>query len=312
MKIIVTGASGFIGGSLGACASEMGHEVLGISRSDPWRSDWNGQWLCANLENETIGKAIRRFGPDMIFHAAGAACVSRSFIDPMLDYRSSVETFRNLLESVRLSGCNPLVIFPSSGAVYGESGLVPAKESCVLAPISPYGRHKIICEELGMTFATEFGVNVLVCRIFSLFGVYQKRLLVWDLYQRAALKQRILRVNGSGAEERDFLHIDDLCLAILTLSNSYIRIGSAILNIASGRGVSVHEMARLISCRVCPESNIVFEGKNHVGNPVQILADVEEFKNVIGNWSPTSLEASLDLTISEWNCLGHSLNSAKL
>ena len=178
MKLLITGTRGFVGGSIGRLATQLGHDVLGVGRAAQPATDWTGKHLTADVVSADLAPLIRNFAPDVIFHAAGTASVGASFTAPLDDLRASLMSWTNLLDSVRRSGANPLILFPSSGAVYGRLQSLPVKEDAEIQPISPYGFHKAACELLAREYAVCFGQRLVVCRLFSLFGVQQRRLLV--------------------------------------------------------------------------------------------------------------------------------------
>jgi len=124
---------------------------------------------------------------------------------------------------VRRSGRRPLVLFPSSAAVYGDLKETRADEETPLAPISPYGFHKAACELLGREYAECFGLRVVVCRLFSLFGPTQRRLLVWELYKQLSGPAQTVWLEGTGEEVRDYLHVEDAAAAFLHLAGALNR-----------------------------------------------------------------------------------------
>ena len=204
MKVLITGASGFVARCVEDQAKLAGHETLGLSRSS---AEGRASINWANGPSD-LARRIEDFGPDVIFHGAGSASVHRSIADPEGDRAASVGTWQTLLEAVQLSGSRPLVFFPSSAAVYGNPDLLPVAESASAQPISPYGSHKVESESLGRRFRETHGIPVYVFRFFSLFGSRQRRLLLWELFERAAGPEPMISLAGTGKETRDYLHED--------------------------------------------------------------------------------------------------------
>ena len=145
MKILVTGSGGFVGGSFGRHAARAGHEVLGVGRASQPEVGWPSLHAQADVSSSDLAELIAAFRPDAVLHAAGAASVGASLARPLDDLRASVVTWANVLDSVRRSGARPLVVFPSSAAVYGDAASLPVAESAPARPISPYGFHKAAC-----------------------------------------------------------------------------------------------------------------------------------------------------------------------
>src|SRR5713226_5868342 len=167
MKVLITGSTGFIGGSLGRYGAQAGHTVMGTGRSPEPSNEWPGLYQPNDTTAESLSEIISNFAPDVMFHAAGTASVGASLADPLADLQAAALTCANVLEGVRRSGAQPLVIIPSSAAVYGNPQSLPVKENAPLQPISPYGFHKAVCEMLAREYAECFGVDVIICRFFS-------------------------------------------------------------------------------------------------------------------------------------------------
>src|SRR5690349_20870644 len=138
MKILVTGSRGFIGNSIGRHAAAAGHDVLGISRASQAEANWPGAHRHADAARDDLAPILRDFAPDLFLHAAGSASVADSLRDPIADFHATASMFANVLDGVRRSGTQPLVVFPSSAAVYGNPATLPVAEDAPCAPISPY------------------------------------------------------------------------------------------------------------------------------------------------------------------------------
>jgi UDP-glucose 4-epimerase len=280
VKILITGISGFIGGSFGRYAAGLGHDVAGAGR------------------NDDLEVLIRDFLPDVLVNAAGTASVAASLDDPLHDFRGSVETCAGVLDAVRRSGKNPLVVIPSSAAVYGNPASLPVSEETALGPISPYGFHKAATELLAREYAECFGLKVMICRFFSVFGPAQRRLLVWELYQQLAGPEKIAWLSGTGEETRDFLYIDDLSVALLSLIENSPN--ESLLNVASGTETSVLKLAEIIRDLVAPEKEIRCRGQQRKNDPLRWWADTSRLQSLLPSWQPRPLNETLALCVDAW------------
>lgn len=304
MRILITGSRGFLGGSVGRFAAANNHEVLGLGRSSQPEVDWPGDYLQADVANADLSKIIRDFVPDVILHAAGTASVSASFEAPLDDLRAAALTWANTLDCVRRSGIKPLTIFPSSAAVYGNALRLPIDESAEVDPISPYGFHKAACELLAREYAVCFDLQIVVCRIFSLIGAAQRRLLIWELYRQFTGPDDTVWLQGAGTESRDYLHADDFALAVLQLADKRPRLfaqGSCLtINIASGEETKAFEIAQQIGDLTAPDKMIRCRNIERLGDPRSWRADISLLRSLLSSWQPRPLSSSLAQCVTKW------------
>jgi UDP-glucose 4-epimerase len=303
MRILITGSTGFLGGSFGRFAARSGHEITGIGRSDQTSGDWPGAYAQVNNDVARTAEVIDGFCPDIVFHGAGTASVGASFQDPFLDFQGSVLTCENLFAAVHRSNCRPLIFIPSSAAVYGNADSLPIDESAPLNPISPYGLHKSICETLARGWADEFGLRIVVCRFFSLFGTLQRRLLVWELFQQLSQKSEPVTIEGTGSESRDFLCVDDAANAFLKMSQTLCQAPAGyfeIINLAGGEETTVADLAEHLRKVLGARNEIRYRGLVRPGDPLRWRADISKLISIIPDWRPQSLRDALQLCIDSW------------
>ena len=302
MKIIVTGSNGFLGSSFGRHAARSGHQVLGIARASQPAPGWPGDHAPADVLSSDLAETIKQFAPDVMLHSAGTASVGASLTSPLDDLRASVMTWANVLDGVRRSGLRPLMLFPSSAAVYGNPSAQPVREEMPSLPISPYGFHKSACELLAREYADCFDSRIIICRLFSLFGAAQRRLFVWEMYQQLVTGDAELQ--GTGNEIRDYLHVDDASSAILKLAKAAIARNDAddllTINVASGNETRMIDMARQIRDLVAPKSEIRCRGHERQGDPNAWCADISRLRALIPEWQPQPLTKMLSECIAVW------------
>lgn len=303
MKFLVTGCRGFVGGSIGDYAAGEGHEVLGIARSGQPAPGWPGKYVQADVLHADLTEAIRDFAPDVVLHAAGSASVAASLAAPVDDLRASVLTWANVLDSVRRSGLRPVVVFPSSAAVYGNPARLPVAEDMPVAPISPYGFHKTACELLAREYAECYGVRIVVARLFSVFGPRQRRLLVWEIYRQLVEVAPEIWLDGMGDESRDFLSVDDVCTALIGLAKSAGDGGGSYttVNVAAGVETSVQGLACLMRDLIAPEKEVRCRGVRRTGDPLHWCADVSLLRRLLPGWRASALEAMIADCAASWH-----------
>jgi UDP-glucose 4-epimerase len=303
VKILITGGGGFVGGSFGRHAARAGHAVLGVGRASQPPHAWPGEYAQADVLTSDLSELVASFEPEVLMHAAGTASVAASFKYPLDDLRASVLTWANVLDSVRRSGARPLLVFPSSAAVYGDAAELPVKESAPARPVSPYGFHKAACETLGREYAECFHSRVLVCRLFSVFGEAQRRLLVWELYRQLSGPDEAAWLEGTGEETRDYLHADDASSAVLALAENLSASGEGFtaVNVASGAETRVLDLAARLGALVAPGKEIRRRGRARPGDPRRWLADTTLLRTLAPRWSPRPLDESLARTVAAWD-----------
>ncbi len=304
MRLLVTGSRGFVGGSVGRFAAAAGHDVLGIARSSQPEADWPGRYFQADVLYAPLSEVIQDFAPDAVLHGAGTASVGGSLSAPVEDLRAAVLTWANTLESIRLSGLRPLVLFPSSAAVYGNPAHLPVAEEATVAPVSPYGFHKAACELVAREYQECFGLRVAVCRLFSVFGPRQRRLLVWELYAQMHGLEPEVCLQGTGRESRDYLHVDDIAEAMLALA-AHPELKEArgplpTVNLCRAQETPVLELAHLLS-EVCGSSKpVTCRGAAQTGNPVRWVGDSSRLQRLLPDWRPQPLADGLRRCAAEW------------
>ena len=228
--------------------------------------------------------------PDVILHCAGSANVGASVVNPMADLDGNLHSLYQLLLALKSFEKRPKLIFFSSAAVYGNPKQLPVRETDALAPISPYGVHKLMCEELCRYYNRVHGYRTRAIRIFSAYGSGLRKQLLWDIYQKYQNTGEI-RLFGTGDETRDFIHVSDIMRAI-ELILAYDG-GEEVFNVANGEEVSIRELAELYAAELGEDAGIVtFSGETKVGDPQNWRADISLLKKT-GYQKQTELKSGI-------------------
>jgi UDP-glucose 4-epimerase len=268
MNALIIGGAGFIGGAVVRVLREAGHDVQIAGTSS--RSD--------SLTAARIAALDPSF--DVIVFAAGGSSVGASLQDPLADFEKSVAPFARLLEHVRTRAPATRVVLLSSAAVYGEAAEFPTTESCPTTPVSPYGAHKQICEELCVSYGRNFGVASVVLRLFSVYGTGLRKQLLWDACRKARAKQAMF--DGTGDEQRDWLHVDDAAALVLAAAQSASP-AVPVFNGGSGAGVPIRDVVGQI-CRELGAGAPRFSGTSRSGDPKRYVADITRARSL--GWTP--------------------------
>lgn len=284
MRLLVTGARGFVGFAIAHAAACRGWEVCGIGRAAQAPEKWSGRYCWADVAHSDLTPLINKFKPDIVFHGAGPASVGHSFATPVDDLRASVLTFASLLDAVRRSNQRPTVLFPSSAAVYGNPTHFPISETAATKPISPYGFHKLQCEMLADEYTDCFSLKVIVFRLFSLFGPRQKRLLVWELFQQFTSDKPFVQLQGTGEETRDYLNAGDAASAMIEIAAQCIEANmneSKTFNVASGEETSVMALANTLGAILGSDKSVKPGKVPRIGDPMRWQADVARLRSLV-------------------------------
>jgi UDP-glucose 4-epimerase len=279
-KVIwITGCRGFIGRHLASWLSRQGHTVVGIGHG-PWppaeAQAWGVQrWLNGGIHASNLQQLLRDGGPpDYIFHLAGGSSVGASIANPYEDFTRTVATTAELLEWMRLGARNARLVSVSSAAVYGAGHTGPIREEHALLPFSPYGYHKLMMENLCLSYAANYGLAVIVMRLFSVYGSWLKKQVLWDMCSSLASGTRQLVLGGTGEELRDWTDIRDVVRALeFAMGLASDPDAMAVFNVGSGEATSVGRIAAMVLESWPTPAKVVFNGQARPGNPCSLVAD---------------------------------------
>jgi UDP-glucose 4-epimerase len=291
-SVLVLGASGFIGShiveKLSATCRVTGVDVL-ASAQQPG----NYTFIQGNLEAALLQQILADTPVDIVIYAAGRASVQHSFTDPFADFSENSVVAFTVLDVIRRCSPTTKLIFLSSAAVYGNPQKLPVAETDTLNPISPYGFHKLQTESIAREFYTCFGIASAGLRIFSCYGEGQRKLLLWDLCNKAASGKTVL-LKGVGAESRDFIHVKDVAACVQHFVETGFE-GHEMYNLASGNESSIRDIASRVLACFRDGHQLQFEGKKNEGNPDNWVADISKLKK-----RGFSCNISLDKGISDY------------
>ena len=278
--VLITGVTGFIGRYTARQFTEAGWRVVGLGT----RPGENAprQYLHAYhqllLPNPQLNELVKQVQPQVCIHCAGRASVNLSLQEPAADFTASLDVTLNLLEALRCHAPQCHLVYLSSAAVYGNPESLPIQESQPPNPISPYGFHKLMCEQLCREYFKIYDLPTAILRIFSAYGPGLRRQVLWDMCHKA-LTQPVLQLFGTGDESRDFIHGADIARAISTL----VEEGSfqaQVYNLASGVETTIRDLAQLIIAKLERNVPIEFDGSDNHGNPINWQADTRHLSQL--------------------------------
>ena len=306
MKILVTGAAGFIGSNLCEYLVNAGHIVYGMDKDISLES----KQRVADLEDvmEMIWDDIKHIDHydemlkdvDIIYHLAAASDIMKSAHDTMWDLKENVVGTHYILEFMREHKIKKIV-FSSTSVVQGEDAPKPTPESNVdFNPGSLYAASKCSAECFIRAYANLYDIKAWIFRFGNVIGKNEHRGVIYDFINKLKKDPNNLEILGDGKQVKSYVHVSDVINAITTIPEKDTNINIEVYNIGLKEWKTVTELANY----VCDELNLTPEYHYTGGNrgwagdiPVVML---ETDKVLATGWRPKlSSEESIRRTVRE-------------
>jgi UDP-glucose 4-epimerase len=293
MRIVTTGAAGFIGSTLVDRLLREGHSVLAVDDLSTGHLDNLAESAddprLAFLESDVVADAARRemtaYGAEVFFHLAAQMDVRHSVADPVGDARGNVLGSLTVLESARASGARKLVFASSGGTIYGHQPEYPVHESALLDPISPYGAAKVCGETYLRVYRHLHRLQTTALALGNVYGPRQDphgEAGVVSIFASALMEDRPTMIFGDGETTRDYVYVDDVVEAFVLAAGPA---GDGLrLNIGTGRETTVRQLHRLIAKAVEQPATPTFMPPR-AGELDRVALDCAAARRVLG-WRP--------------------------
>lgn len=301
-RVLVVGGAGYIGSHMVKRLGQAGCAVTTLDNLSAGHADavLCGELVPGDLADRDLLDALLARGFDAVMHFASFIQVGESVADPARYYDNNVVNTLRLLERMRAHGVQRF-IFSSTAATFGEPRYTPIDEAHPQLPINPYGRSKLMVEQMLQDFDRAYGLKSVSLRYFNAAGAdpegelgerHDPETHLIPLVLRAASgRLPAITVYGrdydtpDGTCIRDYIHVTDLCEAHWLALQSLLRGGpSQAYNLGNGRGFSVQEVIETAE-RITGRRLRVIEGSRRQGDPARLVADATRAQEALG-WRP--------------------------
>lgn len=301
MKVLVTGAAGYIGSVVTEQLVEHGYEVVALDnlRHGHAVAVHPGALFTRGdlLDGERLKEFLVANPVDAVVHLAAEALIDESLRDPGRFFRVNVCGGLNLLEAMIAAGVKRLV-FSSTAAVYGEPESVPITEDAPCKPVNSYGESKLAFERMLVWYRRARGLRYVTLRYFNACGATERygefhvpeTHLIPILFE-VALGQRVaLWLYGTdydtpdGTCIRDYIHVADIAQAHLLALSKIDQVGARTYNMSNGAGYSNREVIKTV-CEVIGREIPVIAAERRPGDPARLVASSERIRQELG-WEP--------------------------
>jgi UDP-glucuronate 4-epimerase len=312
-RFLVTGAAGFIASQVCELLLEEGNEVVGVDNMNDYydvrlkeyrlkllqegrnASSFNFREL--DIESQSsLQKLFNEFaGFDAVLNLAARAGVRYSMENPHVYLSTNAEGTLNLLEVMRFSDCNKLVL-ASTSSLYAGQSMPFTEDLAVNEPLSPYAASKKAAELMAYSYHKLYGFDVSVVRYFTVFGPAGRPDMSIFRFIKWIDEGVPIELFGDGSQSRDFTYVTDIARGSVAAIKD---VGYEILNLGGGRNpVSLNVIIESLESLLGKKAEIDHK-PFHVADLMETWADIEKAKNLLG-WSPSvSLEEGLEKSV-QW------------
>jgi UDP-N-acetylglucosamine 4-epimerase len=315
IKILITGAAGFIGSNLSEYFVEKGCDVVGLDNLATGNlnniahliSCPNFEFIEGDIRNiETCHKAVA--GRTYVLHQAALGSVPRSINDPITTNEVNISGFLNMLVACKDAGVKKMV-YAASSSTYGDSKALPKVEEVIGKPLSPYAITKYVNELYADVFYKSYGLNSIGLRYFNVFGRRQDPngayAAVIPLFTKQLMNKQSPLINGDGTYSRDFTYIDNVIQANekAMLSENPEAVNT-IFNVACGERTDLNTLIDLLKQSLSKHDKAILDiettyGPLRIGDVPHSLASIDKAKKILDYQPQFNLKEGLEEAV-EW------------
>ncbi len=268
-NILITGGAGFIGSHLSDTLLELGHKItvfdnlsLGrLSNIEEAQKNPNFKFIKGDiLDKEALFEVFKNGNFDTVFHMAANSDIAKSHANPNVDFDNTLTTTYNVLLGMKEYGVKNIV-FASTSAIYGDTGVAVTENYGPLFPISHYGASKLASEAYISSFCENYGFKAWITRFPNVVGERATHGAIYDFINKLRKNKNELEVLGDGTQIKPYLYVKDLVEAILLVwntTNEQINY----FNLGVESRTTVREMAEMVIEEMGLNAEIKYTGGN--------------------------------------------------
>ena len=302
MKIMVTGAAGFIGFHLSRKLLSRGHEVFGLDNFNDYYdvslkearhailADTNGYFgkRLDIADKASLKNAFDEFAPDVVVNLAAQAGVRYSIQNPDVYVQSNVVGFLNVLECCRHAANRPKLLYASSSSVYGGNKEVPfSEDQKVDSPVSLYAATKKSNELMAHCYSHLYGLQTLGFRFFTVYGPWGRPDMAYFSFAEALTSGKSIKVFNNGDMYRDFTFIDDIVDGLVRCIDSKGMPRCEVYNIGNHRCEKLTDMISVLATALGIEHPKMEFLPMQKGDVYKTYASIDKLRAVVG-YEPTT------------------------
>jgi len=308
MKVLVTGADGFIGSHFTEALLKDGYQVRALAQYNSFnywgwledlKSSSNLEIVCGDVRDPNYCKEISK-GIDVIFHLAALIAIPYSYIAPESYIETNVKGTLNICQAAKDNGVKRILV-TSTSEVYGTAKYVPIDEKHPLQPQSPYSASKIGADAIAMSFYNAFKLPLTIVRPFNTYGPRQSaRAVIPTIITQIASGMKEIKL-GDTSPTRDFNYVEDICRGFILLSQCDKAIGETV-NIGSKYEVSIKETFELIKDIMHSDAKLITDEQRirpEKSEVFRLWCDNSKIKALTGFEPKYSIREGLEKTV-EW------------
>ncbi len=315
MKILLTGAAGFIGSHFAETLLEEGHRVISIDNLNPFydptikeqnlreikkrfSSDQFTDLRGDIRDTDFINDVFKTHHPEEVVHLAAMAGVRPSIADPVTYQEVNIRGTMNLLEAMKKYEVSRMV-FASSSSVYGNNPKVPfAEDDFVDHPISPYAATKKAGELICYTYHHLYQFTIVALRFFTVYGPRQRPEMAIHKFTRLIDEGKPVPMFGDGTTKRDYTYIDDIIDGMIRVRK--IDSGFHLYNLGESRTTALIDLIRMIEAALGKKANIQ-RLPLQPGDVNITYADISRARKELGYDPHTTMEEGIERFVEWYN-----------